>query len=182
MVVLVKVPLIEPEPLAPIPVKETVLSLVQLYTVPLTPPVNAIVVRDEPEQIVWDDGVATAFGIGLTTTVAVTAAPVQPFAVGIIVNVTVIGAAVVFVNAPLISPAPLAAMPVTETVLSLVQLNTVPVTPPVNTMVVMDEPEQIVWDNGAAITVGVELTTTVAIPAKLPVIAVQLASAREVTE
>ena len=31
----------------------------------------------EPEQIVCADGVATAFGIGLTTTVAVTDGPVQ---------------------------------------------------------------------------------------------------------
>ena len=144
MVVLVKIPLIEPEPLAAKPVTNTVLSLVQLYTVPLTPPVNAMVVRAEPEQIDWDDGVATAFGIGLTTTVAVMAVPVQPFAVGVILNITVTGAAVVFVNVPLISPAPPAAMPVTDTVLSLVQLNTVPVTLPVNTMVVRDEPEQIV--------------------------------------
>ena len=74
------------------------------------------------EQIVWDAGVATAFGVGFTSTVAVTGVPVQPLAVGVIVNVTVTGEVVVFVNAPLILPAPLAAIPVTATVLSLVQL------------------------------------------------------------
>jgi hypothetical protein len=75
-----------------------------------------------PEQIVCDDGVAIAFGIGFTTTVAVIDAPGQLAPeVGVIVNVTVTGAEVVFVNAPLISPLPLAAMPVTVPVLFLVQ-------------------------------------------------------------
>ena len=43
-------------------------------------------------------------------------------AVGVIVKVTVIGAVVVFMSVPLISPLPLAAIPVTEAVLSLVQV------------------------------------------------------------
>ena len=66
---------------------------------------------------------ATAFtvGIGLTTTVAVMGKPGQPFKSDVIVKVTVTGALVVLVNDPLISPVPLAAMPVTATVLSLVQ-------------------------------------------------------------
>jgi len=75
-----------------------------------------------PEQIVCEDGVDTAFGVGFTITVAVMDAPGQPLAVGVIVNVTVTGAVVVFVKAPMIFPDPLAAMPVTEAVLSLVQL------------------------------------------------------------
>jgi len=74
------------------------------------------------EQMVWEDGVATAFGVGLTSTVAVTGVPGQPFAVGVIVKVTVTGALVVLVSVPLIFPLPAAAIPVTETVLSLVQL------------------------------------------------------------
>ena len=53
---------------------------------------------------------------------AVVVGPTQPLAVGVIVNVTVIGAKVVLVNVPLISPDPLAAMPVTVPVLSLVQV------------------------------------------------------------
>ena len=80
-----------------------------------------MVVIEEPEQIVCDDGVATAFGVGLTRTVAVVVGPGHPLAVGVIVNVTVTGATVVLVNDPLISPEPLAAIPVTAT-LSLVQL------------------------------------------------------------
>ena len=87
---------------------------------------------------------ATAFGVGFTSTVAVTAAPGQPFAVGVIVNVTVTGTFVVLVNEPLILPDPLPAMPVTVPVLSLVQLKVVPETPPVNAIVVIAAPEQIV--------------------------------------
>ena len=61
-----------------------------------------------------------AFGVGLTSTAAVIAVPVQPFAVGVIVNVTVTGAFVVFVKVPEILPLPLAVMPVTVAVLFLV--------------------------------------------------------------
>ena len=53
---------------------------------------------------------------------AVIGVPVQFVVLGVIVKVTVTGALVVLVNAPLMSPAPLAAIPVTEPVLSLVQL------------------------------------------------------------
>ena len=70
--------------------------------------------------MICDDGVATASGVGFTNTVAVIGVPGQPLAVGVIVNVTVTGAVVVLVNAPLILPEPLAAMPVTVPVLSLV--------------------------------------------------------------
>src|SRR5689334_17235093 len=69
---------------------------------------------------------------GFTVTVAVmgiSAQVVPPLVYdGVIVNVTVTGAAVVLVSVPLILPVPLAAIPVTEAVLSLVQLYTVPVT------------------------------------------------------
>ena len=75
-----------------------------------------------PEQIVCDDGVATAFGLGFTSTVAVMGVPAQLVAVGVMVNVTVTGAVVVFVKAPLMFPDPLAAMPVTDAVLVLDQL------------------------------------------------------------
>ena len=50
----------------------------------------------------------------------------------------------VLVKVPLILPVPLAAMPVAVAVLSLTQLNTVPGTVPVITMVVMAAAEQIV--------------------------------------
>ncbi len=52
----------------------------------------------------------------------VAAVPGQPFATGVIVKVTVTGVLVLFTSDPLIFPEPLAAIPVTEDVLSLVQL------------------------------------------------------------
>ena len=85
-------------------------------------PVSPIVVIAVPEQMVCAVGVAAAFGVGLTSTVAVIGAPVQPLAVGITVNVTVCGVVVVLISVPEISPEPLAAMPVTTAVLFLVQV------------------------------------------------------------
>ena len=111
----------------------------------------------EPEQIVCDAGVATAFGVGFTNTVAVIAAPGQPLAVGVIVNVTVTGALVVLVNEPLILPEPFAPIPV-NVVLFLVQLYTVPGTVLLFTIGVMAEPEQMVCAAGVAVAVGVGLT------------------------
>jgi hypothetical protein len=94
--------------------------------VPVTLPVKTTVVMGLPEHIVCDDGVATAFGVGFTTTVAVIGVPLQvvPAFVkdGVMVKDTVTGALVVLVNEPLILPEPLAAIPVTVTALSLVQL------------------------------------------------------------
>ena len=85
--------------------------------------VSTILVIADPEQIVCDDGVSIALGVGFTSTVALLVGPTQPLAVGVTVNVTVIGAKVVFVNEPLIGvPAPLAAMPVTVATLFLVQV------------------------------------------------------------
>jgi hypothetical protein len=75
-----------------------------------------------PEQIVCDSGVADAAGPAFTNTVAVIGAPIHPLAVGVMVNVTVRAAVVVFVSTPLILPVPLAAIPVTVAVLFLVQL------------------------------------------------------------
>lgn len=51
---------------------------------------------------------------------AVIGLPSHPFAEGVMVKVTVTGAAVVLVRVPEIFPVPLAVIPVTETVLSLV--------------------------------------------------------------
>ena len=64
----------------------------------------------------------TAFGVGLTNTVDVIGDPTQLLAVGIMVKFTVTGALVELVKFPLMFPLPLAAIPVTEAVLSLVQL------------------------------------------------------------
>ena len=66
-----------------------------------------------------------------------------------------------FVKVPLIGvPEPLAAIPVTIG-LSLVQLNTVPGTAPVNAIGVMAAPEQIVCAAGVAVALGVGLTVMV---------------------
>ena len=68
-------------------------------------------------------GTVLTVAVGLTTTVAVVAGPAQLLAVGVIIKVTVTEAVVVLVSVPLIGvPAPLAAIPVTATVLSLVQV------------------------------------------------------------
>jgi len=115
-----------------------------------------------PEQIVCDDGVLTTVGLGFTTTVAVTGVPEQ-LAEEVIVNVTVTGVAPVLVRAPLILPVPLADIPVTDAVLSRVQLYVVPVAPPLKAIGVIVAPEQIVWDAGVANTVVDGLTTTVAV-------------------
>jgi hypothetical protein len=90
--------------------------------VPLTLLLKAMVVMVAPEQMVCDAGVLVTSGAGFIITAAVTAEPVHPFAVGVMVNVTVAAVAEVFINAPLILPEPLAAIPVTEAELSLVQL------------------------------------------------------------
>jgi hypothetical protein len=58
-------------------------------------------------------------GEAFTVIVAVIGVPGQPFAVGVIVNVTVIADGVVFVNVPLILPLPLPGNPVTVATLSL---------------------------------------------------------------
>ncbi|MNQ59299.1 hypothetical protein D3C85_735320 [compost metagenome] len=121
-VVLVKLPLMFPLPLAAIPITVPVLSLVQLKVVPATFPESTIVVMAPVEQIVCAAGVADAFGVGLTSIVAVIGVPGQLFAIGVIVKVTVTGAFVVLVRLPLMSPLPLAAIPVTTAVLFLVQL------------------------------------------------------------
>ena len=96
------------------------------------------------EQTVCDDGVATASGVGFTSTVAVTGVPGLPFAVGVMIKLTLIGMLVVLVNVPEISPEPETAMPVTETVLSLTQANVVPVTLLLKTISMIASREQTV--------------------------------------
>ena len=61
-------------------------------------------------------------GRGFTYTIAVTGVPVQPFAVGVMVNVIATCEVVLFDKEQLISPEPLPSIPVTEFVLFLVQL------------------------------------------------------------
>src|SRR5256885_1730241 len=98
----------------------------------------------------WSIPVLSA-GCGFTIIVAVMLFPTQKVVdgpVGVIVNVTVTLEVVVLVNtAPVILPEPLAAMPVTEAALSLVQAKVVPTTLLLvpKTIVVKEVPEQIVW-------------------------------------
>ena len=70
-------------------------------------------------------------------------------------KVTVTGPTVVLVSVPLILPEPLAAIPVTATRLSLVQLYTVPgIALPDNTIVVIAFPEHIICEDGVAVAVA----------------------------
>ena len=91
--------------------------------------------------------------------------PVTPPDCGVIVKFTVTGAFVVLVSEPLIGePVPLAAIPVTATLLSLVQLKTVPGNVLDKTIGSIEAPEQMICEDGVTITSGVGLTvTTVAI-------------------
>ena len=162
-VVLVNVPLISPNPLEAIPVMVVASSRVQEYVVPLTLPLNDIGVMLAPEQIVWLFGVDTASGVGFTRTVAVIGEPIQPLALGVMVKVTRIGAKVVLVNVPLISPTPLEARPSTVVVASRVQEKVVPLTLPLNRIGVILAPEQIVWLVGVDAISGVGCTNTVAV-------------------
>ena len=78
-----------------------------------------------------------------------------------IVNVTVTGAVVVLVSVPLILPVPLAAIPVTATVLSLVQAYVVPAVHCSSTIVWIATPEQLVCEAGVATAFGVGFTVIV---------------------
>ena len=62
---------------------------------------------------------------------------------------------------PLILPTPLAAIPVTLTLLSLVQFKTDPGTLLLFTIVVIAEPEQMTWLDGVAVATGNGLTVAV---------------------
>lgn len=121
-VVFVNEPKILPGPLAGRPNTEIALSLVQVNDVPLTLLLRTIVVMDDPEQIICEEGVAITLGVGFTSIVAIMGTPSQPLAVGVIVKVTVTGLVVVLVNTPLILPVPPVLIPETATPLFLVQL------------------------------------------------------------
>ena len=103
---------------------------------------------------------AVTIGVGLTITVAVIGVPEHPLAAGVIMKVTVCAVLVVLVRVPLMSPLPLAGIPVTLLVLSRVQMNNVPETLPVNAIVEIG-PEQTVCVTGLATTFGVGLTVSV---------------------
>ena len=123
-VTLRRVPEISPVPPAAMPVTLMVLSLVHAYVVPdrLLLVLKAIVVRAVLLQRVCVAGVATPTGSGCTVTVEVKELPVQPPVVGTIVKITVWSVPVTLRRVPEISPVPVAAIPVTFVVLSLVQV------------------------------------------------------------
>ena len=129
MLVLVSVPvMVEPVPLAAIPVRLTVLSRVQLNVVPATALglVIVIVPIALAEQTVCVAGVALTVGLGFTVTETVCVV-VQVPSSAVIVNMVVCAVFVVLVSVPEIAlPVPLVAIPVMFTVLFLVQLNVVP--------------------------------------------------------
>lgn len=77
------------------------------------------------------------------------------------VKVTSTGELTRLLSVPLILPVPLAGIPVTLIVLSLVQLNTVPGTVPVITTGVIAKLLQIVCEVGNAVALGVGLTVMV---------------------
>jgi len=130
-VLFVSVPVIvAPPPLAAIPVRLTVLSLIQLNVVPASALGFVIVMVPiaVPEHRVCVAGVALTVGFGLTVTLTVVV-EVQVPAVAVIVNVVVCGVVVLFVSVPVMAaPEPLAAIPVRLTVFVLAQLKIVPAT------------------------------------------------------
>jgi hypothetical protein len=162
-VVLIKLPLMFPLPVAAIPVTVALLSLVQLKAVEVTFPERAIVAIAFVEHIVCAVFVATTLGVGFTKTVVVIGAPVQELAVGVMVKVTIIGAFVELVKLPLMFPVPLAAIPVTAALLFLVQLKVVEVTLPERAIVAIAFVEQMVCVELVATTLGIGFTKTVVV-------------------
>ena len=82
-VLFTSVPLILPAPEEAMPVTFAVLSRTQLNTVPATFPLSTMLEIAVPEHTVCEVGLATAFGTGLTTTLAGTGAPVQTTCTGV---------------------------------------------------------------------------------------------------
>ena len=94
------------------------------------------------------EDIAFTEGLGLTRTVEVCGVTQLPTD-AVVLNVTVTGALVVLVNVPeIVAPLPLAAIPVTADVLSLVQLKVAAPLVLVVTILLMASPLQIVCDEG----------------------------------
>ena len=117
----------EPLPMAAIPVKLVVLSLVQVIDPALA--VNAILLMGVPVQTVCDAGDAVMVGawVLFTVTEAVVVLE-QPFAVAIIVNIVVCELFLVLSRTTEIGTTVPELVPVIFEVLSLVQLKVVPAT------------------------------------------------------
>lgn len=158
-VLLINVPEILPVPLLPIVPVTAGLFLVQLKVVPVTAELNAIVVILAPEQMDCDAGVDTTSGVGFTSTDVDMELPGQPLAVGVTVKVTVTGFILLLISVPEIFPLPLLPIVPVTAGLSLVQLNVVDGTAPLNAIEVILLPEQTTWLTGDAFASGIGLTT-----------------------
>ena len=135
-----------------------VLSLVQLYVVPVTPPLKLKVPVPTPLHNTRSEGTVTS-GVGFTLIVNSLVRPVQPSATGVTLTVAVSAETPVLVPVkPAISPLPLEARSIE--VLSLVQLKVVPVTPPLKLKVPVAAPLHNTRSAGT-ITSGVGFTLIV---------------------
>jgi hypothetical protein len=112
------------------------------------------------EQMLWEEGVAVAEGIGLTVMVAVTAEPGQPAAAGVIVYTAVPALVLVAVSVWAITVPELADAPVTFAWFT-VHEKVAPATLLLSVTVEV-APEQSVCEVGEAVTVGIGFTVTVA--------------------
>ena len=113
---------------------------------------------ERPEQIVCDNGVDIAKGIGLTVMITITGRPIHPFASGVIVYVVVPVVVPVVDNIWLIVfplPADAPDTPDWVTVHEKVAPTTLLVIP-----IDDDAPEHMVCDPGVAATIGIGLTVT----------------------
>jgi hypothetical protein len=108
---------------------------------------EALMVKDEPEQMVWVVGDAVIEGVGYTVIVKRTGLPEQPFRDGVTEMVaTWFVAPELTAVKGLILPFPLAARPMP--VLLLFQLKVVPGKLPVKMTWVVEDPLQTVWLSG----------------------------------
>jgi hypothetical protein len=151
---LVMLPVTLPVPATGIPLIIIVLLRIQLKTVLPTVLLNIIGFIISPSQTDCAVGIAVAVGIGFTITDAAIGVPIHPLTDGVMVNIAVIGAFVLFVGVPVMFPVPLLGIPVTAAVLFLTQLNTVPGTLLFNTMVATGFPEHSVCAAGFAMALG----------------------------
>ena len=114
---------------------------------------------EAPEQMDCNAGVAVTTGVGFTVIVTLTGVPEQLLAVGVIVYRAVPDTVVVAVNGSAIAIPSSADAPDTFT-RATVQANIEPATLPVRAIAVAS-PEQMVCDEGVAVTSGVGFTVIV---------------------
>ena len=123
-----------------------------------------------PEQIVWEDGKAAAIGVGFTVTTAFTGGPVHPLAVDVIVYVTAAGFWVRFVSdCAIVLPLPADSPETLPDGESLTVHENAEAEVALDKVIAVVPPEQMVWDDGKAATIGVGFTvmvTVIGIPAQ----------------